>query len=193
MLEDHLASWHSITQRLERYDRLIEKALADHATQLDLLTTMPGVDRTAAAAILIELGPDMSVFASHYHCAAWAGLCPGNNESAGKRRSGRARKGNAHLRSILIECAHAAARTKDCQFKSYHAGLKVRRGYKRATVATAHKMLRAIYHMLKNGELYRDPETDYEALMVRRNAPRWIRMMRKHGVSPTPEAPALAA
>ena len=137
----------------------------------------------------------MTVFPSQRHCAAWAGLCPGNNESAGKRRSGRARRGNSTLRAVLVECAHAAARTHDCQFRGYHRALTVRRGHKRATVATAHKMLRVIYSVLRSRTPYRDPETDYEALMVRRNAPRWIRMLTKYGIDPATgeiEQPAVA-
>ena len=89
------------------------------------------------------------------------------------------------MRAVLVECAHAAARTHDCQFRGYHRALTVRRGYKRATVATAHKMLRVIYSVLRSRTPYRDPETDYEALMVRRNAPRWIRMLTKYGIDPT--------
>ena len=83
----------------------------------------------------------------------------------------------------MIECAQAAARSKGCQFKGYHKALTVRRGYKRATVAVANKMLRIVWGMLSTGELYHDPETDYEAMMVMRNAPRWIRMLRKYGVT----------
>ena len=158
--------------------------LAPYRNQVDLLTTLPGIDQDSACAILIELGPDIQVFPSHRHCAAWAGLCPGNNESAGKKRHGTTRKGNTVLRSILIECAHGAARTNQCQFQGYHKALTVRRGYKRATVATAHKLLRIIYRMLATGQVYRDPDTDYEALMVKRNAPRWIAMLKKHGMDP---------
>ena len=113
-----------------------------------------------------------------------ARLCPGNNESAGKTRNGRTRKGNSALRSLLIECAHGAARTHPCQCQGYHKALTVRRGYKRATVATAHKLLRIIYRMLASGTVYRDPDTDYEALMVKRNAPRWVAMLKKHGIDP---------
>ncbi len=117
-----------------------------------------------------------------------------NNQSAGKRRHGRTRRGNLTLREVLIECAHAAARTHHCQFRGYHKALTVRRGYKRATVATAHKLLRVIYAVLKANAPYRDPETDYEAQLVKRNAPRWIRMLRKYRIDPaTGEVVARAA
>ena len=181
LLQDHLVAMDTAEGRIAEYDAVIAAGLADYRTQVDLLTTMPGVDVYSASAMLIELGPDISVFPSARHCAAWAGLCPGNNESAGKRRVARSRKGNAALRAILTECALGAARTHHCQFKGYHKALTIRRGYKRATVATAHKMLRIAYQMLRTGRPYHDPETDYEALMVKRNAPRWIRMLEQHG------------
>ena len=85
------------------------------------------------------------------------------------------------MRAVLVECAHGAARTRGCQFRGYHKGVMVRRGYKRAIVATAHKMLRVIYVVLRDAKPYHDPEADYESLMVSRNAPRWIRMLRRHG------------
>ena len=147
----------------------------------------------SADAIAFILGPDIGVFASRRHCAAWAGLCPGNNESAGKRRSGRTRRGNTTLREVLIECAHGAARTHHCQFRGYHKALTVRRGFKRATVATAHKMLRVIFRVLTTRTPYRDPETDYEAMMVKRNAPRWIAMLKKHGIDPATWSPRMPA
>ena len=181
VLQDQLAAFEQAETRLATYDAFIEQQLAPYQPQLDLLMTLPGIDHAAARAILIELGPDMQVFPSSRHCAAWAGLCPGNNESAGKRRHGHTRKGNPFLRTLLIECAHGAARTKHCQFQGYHKALTVRRGYKRATVATAHKLLRILYRMLATNQPYHDPHTDYEALMVKRNAPRWFKMLEKYG------------
>ena len=184
MLHDQLKAFHDASGRIAHYDGEIERGLAGHEAPIDRLRTIPGIDRHSACAILIELGPDISVFASSRHCAAWAGVCPGNNESAGKRRSGRTRRGNTTLREVLIECAQAASRTHHCQFRGYHKALTVRRGYKRATVATAHKLLRVIYRVLKSNAPYHDPETDYEALMVKRNAPRWIQMLKKHRIDP---------
>ena len=193
LLQDHLEAMDTAEGRIAEYDAVIAAGLADYRTQVDLLTTIPGVDVYSASAMLIELGPDISVFPSARHCAAWAGLCPGNNESVGKRRVARSRKGNAALRAILTECALGAARTHHCQFKGYHKALTIRRGYKRATVATAHKMLRIAYQMLRTGRPYHDPETDYEALMVKRNAPRWIRMLEQHGFTlPSAQHPATA-
>ena len=167
--------------RIAKAGRRIEEALSPFETLIRLLETVPGVSRESAMAILIELGPDMSVFPSARHCAAWAGLCPGNNESAGKRRSGRTRRGNPTLRAVLVECAHAAIRTRGCQFQSYHEAVKSRRGYKRAVVATAHKMLRIIYAMLRDGTPYADPGIDYEAISINRKAARWLKKLEQYG------------
>ena len=160
------------------------EGLSELEAQVELLMTSPGIDRASARAILIELGPDIGVFASRRHCAAWAELCPGNNESAGKRRSGRTRRGHTTLREVLIKCAHGAARTHDCPFRGDRKALTVRRGFKPATVATAHKLLRVIFRVLTTHTPYRDPETDYEAMMAKRNAPRWSAMLKKHGIDP---------
>ena len=123
--------------------------------------------------------------------AAWAAVCPGNHESAGKRRGARTRMGSKALRAVLVECAHGAARTHGCQFRGYHKALTLRRGYKRATVATAHKLLCVLYVVLRDAKPYHDPEADYEALMVRRNAPRWVRMLLRYGlIEPAPTASA---
>ena len=90
-------------------------------------------------------------------------------------------QGSKTLRASLVECAHGAARTKGCQFEAHHRALAARRGYKRAIVAGAHKMLRIIYVVLKTRRPYYDRTADYDALMVKRNAPRWIRMLRRYG------------
>ena len=193
LLRDQIRLFDQAGGRLAEHDAVIDEGLAGHQAEIGLLTTIPGIDHRAASSILIELGPDISAFPSARHCAAWAGLAPGNNESAGKRRSGRVRKGNQALRTLLIECAQAAARTGHSQFRGHHKALTVRRGHKRATVATAHKMLRIIHCMLRTGELYRDPDIDHEAIMVMRNAPRWVRMLKKHGLLERPPAQTAAA
>ncbi len=152
---------------------------------LALLQTLPGVDTTGAALLLVEIGDDMKVFGSADRLASWAGLCPGNNESAGKRKSGRTRKGNPYVRRVLCECAHAASRTQ-CALPTKFQNLVVRRGHKRSIIALAHKMLRIIYFMLSRGTYYRDAATDYEALSVQRNAARWIKKLIKFGFLPDP-------
>lgn len=181
LLRDLLFDHDALEDRIVALDREIEDMLEPWKSHVHLLMTIPGIDRSSACAILAEIGPNLDVFGSSEHLAAWAGLCPGNGESAGKRRKVSTRRGCKTLRAVLIECAHGAARTRGCQFQGYHKALMVRRGYKRAIVATAHKMLRVIYVVLRDGTPYHDPEADYEALMVNRNAPRWIRMLRRHG------------
>jgi transposase len=120
---------------------------------------------------------DMSVFGSAERLSSWVGVCPGNHESAGKRQSGRTRKGNPYVRRLLCEFAHAAARTKSCSLSAKFASLIARRGFKRAIIALAHKLLRIIFCMLRRGDYYRDSATDYEAITVHRNASRWLRMV----------------
>ena len=183
ILADLLAEHDAVDRRLADLGRHIDAGLAGHDRERDLLQTIPGIDRVAAAAILAEAGPDPArVFGSAARFAAWAGVCPGNDESAGKRRNARTRAGANHLRRVLIGCAHGAARTKGCQFHARHQALKIRRGYKRAVVATAHQLARTVFAVLRDGQPYRDPEVDYEALVVRRNAPRWLAKLREFGV-----------
>ena len=112
----------------KRLSGRIRDGLAPWNDRIRLLTTVPGIDEVSAWAIFAETGPDLDAFPSAGHLAAWAGLCPGNNESGGKRHSGRAVRGNKSLRSTLAECAQSAARTRGCQFQGYHKSLMVRRG-----------------------------------------------------------------
>ena len=113
--------------------------------------------------------------------AAWAGVAPGNNQSGGKRRSGRVRRGNSALRATLAECAHGAVRTHGTQFKSYHQAHVGKLGYKRSILAVAHKLLRTILAMLRDNEPYRDQGIDYQALVVHRNAARWLAKLKRYG------------
>src|SRR5947208_15099236 len=109
-----------------------------------------------AEVIIAELGVDMSSFPSDRHLARWAGICPGNNESAGKHKTGKTRKGNRWLRMALIEAASAAIRTKDSALGARYRRVMRHRGHHKAVVAVAHAMLRAIYHILAEGTTYRD-------------------------------------
>jgi transposase len=139
----------------------IEERLCPFERELALLETIPGVGRRSAQVILSELGPDMSRFPSDRHAASWAAVCPGNDESAGKRRSGRMRKGNNWLRETLIECAHAATRTKDGYLRSQFHRIRRRRGPKKAIAAVAHSILVIAYHLLRTGRPYADLGGDY--------------------------------
>ena len=166
---------------LAALDARIQTTLADYQRPLRLLQTIPGIDFGSACTILVEIGPDLGAFREARHLGAWAGVAPGNNTSAGKRRSGRARPGNPTLRATLAECAHGAARTKGSQFYDYHRLLAGRIGYKRAILATAHKLLRVIHTVLREDRPYIDPDIDYEKLVVEHNASRWIRMLKRYG------------
>ena len=173
-----------IEQRIARLDQYLLDGLRPWQPQLKLLQTIPGIDEQGAAMLLVEIGADMSAFGSAERLASWVGICPGNNESAGKRKTGRIRKGNAWVRRLLCEFSQAAARTR-CALKAKFDALAIRKGHKKSIIALAHKMLRTVYAMLANGTHYQDKEVDYEALNVQRNAPRWIRMLKKHGFIPT--------
>ena len=176
-----------IEQRIARLDAYLLEGLKSWQPQLKLLQTIPGIDEQGAAMLLVEIGSDMGAFGSAERLASWVGICPGNNESAGKRKTGRIRKGNAWVRRLLCEFAQAAARTR-CALKAKFDALAIRKGRKKSVVALAHKMLRTVYAMLASGTHYQDKDVDYEALNVQRNAPRWLKMLRKHGFIATPAA-----
>jgi transposase len=127
-----------------------------YARAIELLDTIPGIDRWLAEVIVAEMGIDMGRFASHKHLASWGGVAPGNNESAGKRRSGKTPPGNRYLRQALVRGAHGAKRTKGSYLKAKYHRLAARRGKKRAIVAVGHSILVSAYHMLSRQEAYRD-------------------------------------
>ncbi|MDA8327564.1 MAG: IS110 family transposase [Betaproteobacteria bacterium] len=187
VLNEIMCHIEEIEARIARFDARLLEELKDEHNKLVLLQTMPGVDLIGAAMLLVEIGTDMTAFGNADRLASWVGICPGNNESAGKRKSGRVRKGNLYARRLLCEFAHAASRTKSV-FQSKFQSLLVRRGYKRSIIAVAHKLLRTIYFMLSRGEHYRDSATDYEALSAQRNAPRWIKTLIRFGYLPPQSA-----
>src|SRR5215207_81983 len=139
----------------------IERVLDPFSEEVALLDTIPGVNRKVAEMIIAEIGVDMSRFPTHYHLASWAGMCPGNDESAGKRRSGKTRKGSKWLRSALTESAHAAARTKGSYLSAQYAGIRGRRGSKKAAVAVGHSILVIAYYIVQRGEPYQELGEDY--------------------------------
>jgi transposase len=183
VLDELMQHIEEIEARIARFDAQLLNGLKDEQNALVVLQTLPGVDLIGAAMLLVEIGTDMDAFGSADRLASWVGICPGNHESAGKRRSGRVRKGNLYVRRLLCEFAHAASRTTS-GFKSKFQSLIVRRGHKRSIVALGHKILRTIFFMLKRREHYRDSAVDYEALSVQRNAPRWIKALTRFGFIP---------
>lgn len=150
-----------LNQQIAQLDEEIEKRMRPFEEDLELLDTIPGVGRRAAEEILAEIGTDMDRFPSAAHLASWAGMSPGNNESAGKRKSGRTRKGNNALRGTLVDAAHAAARTKDTYLSAQHQRIAARRGANRAAVAVGHSILVIAYHVLKKRQPYIELGANY--------------------------------
>jgi transposase len=139
----------------------IEEVVAPFSEQVEGLDTIPGVDRRTAEVIIAEIGVDMAQFPSAGHLASWAGVCPGNNESAGKRKTGKSRPGPKWLRKGLTEAAKAAARSKGTYLAAQHARIKRRRGPAKATGATRHSILIAAYYILRDGVTYHELGADY--------------------------------
>lgn len=127
----------------------------------EAIQSVPGIGNTSAQAVISVIGTNMNRFPTDSHIASWAGLCPGDHESAKKRKSGKTRKGNALLRSTLVICAHSAVRNKQSYFYAQFMRISAHRGKKRAYVAVAHSMLIAIYHILKDGIVFKDLGADY--------------------------------
>lgn len=151
-----LARLEQVEDSIATLDARIDVKLAPYREQHARLRQIPGVDRIGAAVIIAELGVDMRVFPTARHAAAWAGVCPGNNESAGKRKTQPGRKGNVHLTTALVQAAVGASKKKGSYLKEKYWRLKARRGPKRAALAIAHKILVAAYHMLAHHADYRD-------------------------------------
>lgn len=146
---------------ITRLSEQIDVVIAPFVHQRDLLCTIPGVDRRTAEVILAEIGTDMSRFPDAGHLASWAGMCPGNNESAGKHQSGTTRKGSKWLRKALVEAAHAAARSKGTYLSAHYHRIRGRRGPKKAAVAVGHSILVIAYHLIARDEPYSDLGADY--------------------------------
>jgi transposase len=167
ILRLHIGQYDAIDGAIGEIDRQVDAAVAKLDQEVSdgqatfralicLLCTIPGVSTLAATTILAEIGRDMSRFATAGHLVAWAGLCPGQNESAGKRKSSRLRKGSPWLKTVLVPCAWAAKRKKDSYYKAQFYRLSARRGPQKAICAVAASILTAIYHMLRDGAEHQD-------------------------------------
>jgi transposase len=156
LLDLQLKRLEAVDQDIAVVDTRIDAQFATMAQERARLQTIPGVDRVASAQLLGELGLDMSVFDGAPQLASWAGVCPGSCESAGKNKTGKLRKGNIHLTTALVEAAQAAVRKKNSYLRAKFHRLKARRGYKRAIVAIAHKILLATFHILRDAVDYKD-------------------------------------
>jgi transposase len=157
-LLDHLKY---LEDQIKRFDRRIEERMGPFEEPRRRIAELPGFGDRTAQNVLAEIGVNMGQFPSAAHLASWAGICPGNHESAGKRKSGKTRKGSRWLRQTLVQAAWAASRTKDSYFRAQYRRLVGRRGKKRALVAVAHSLLVVIYHVLKTRSPYADLGADY--------------------------------
>jgi len=156
LLKLHLDQIDALDAAIASIDKEVEGNLEPFRAATELLSAIPGISQLSARVILSEIGLDMSRFETAGHLVSWAGLCPRNDESAGKRRSTRLRKGAPWLKTILVQCGWAAMRTKGSYFQAQYYRLRSRRGSRKAICAVAASLLTTAYHMLKNGACYQD-------------------------------------
>ena len=151
-----LAQIDFLDETIQTLSEHIEELTRPFSRELELLDTIPGVDKRAAEMLLAEIGPDMSRFPTEHHLASWGGMCPGQRESGGKKHSAATRKGSKWLRGTLTECSKAVVRTKGTYLSARYHRIKSRRGHAKATVATGHKILTAAYHVLNQRVPYHE-------------------------------------
>jgi transposase len=161
LLKLHLCHIKALDLAIEAIDREVDTQIEPFRLAVLQLTTIPGVDELGGQVIRAEIGGDMTRFPNDAHLLSWAGFCPRNDESAGKRRSNRMRKGAPWLKTTLIQCAWAATRKNGSYLQALFRRLRARRGAKKAICAVAASILTAAYHMLKNGTVYHDPGPDH--------------------------------
>ncbi len=157
-IRDHIGS---LEKLIREVDQQIDQLVSPYQDDIERLTTIPGVAQEAARQIISEIGIDMSYFPNEQHLASWAGVSPGNNESAGKKKSGKTTHGNKYLIAVLVQCGWAASRTKNTYLSSKYKSLVGRRGKKRALIAIAHKILCAAYFILKDKVEYKELGAEY--------------------------------
>jgi transposase len=204
MLRLHLRQYDALAEAIAEIDQQVDEAIAKmdaevaagratFRTLIALLCTIPGIGELAAKTILAEIGTDISRFPTAGHLLAWAGMCPGQNESAGKRKSSRLRKGSPWLKTLMVQCGWAASRKKDSYYKAQFNRLRGRHGAKKAICAVAASMLTAIYHMLKDGTEHHDLGADhFDRRSTEIKARRLAAQIKKLGfeveIRPLPEA-----
>ena len=196
MLTELLSQIDSLDEAIERFNAEIEEYCRPFEEAVVLLDTIPGVGRETAEVIVSEIGVDMSHFPSADHLASWAGVAPGNHESAGKRRSGRVRPGNKALKTALTQAAHAVTHTKDNYLAAQARHLTSRRGKKRAIMAVAHSILVIAYHLIQDQEPYHDLGGNYfDERSPEATAKRLVKRLERMGyqVSLQSQATVLAA
>jgi len=184
LLKMHLENIDHIAKQIKKIDEEIQRKMVPFQKESNLIQTIPGISEVNASAILAEIGVDMSQFPDEAHLSSWAGVCPGNNESAGKKKSGKTQKGNSFLKGALTESAWAASKTRETSYNAFYHNIVRRRGKKRALVAVAHRILIDIYYVIKTGEPYQDigAEAAQERAAKRRERS-MIRSLEKAGYS----------
>ena len=182
-LMDHLSYLES---QIRRFNRRIDEAARPFAKAIDALIPIPGFELASAQSVIAEIGPDMSAFPGDAHLCSWAKICPGNNESAGKRKSGTTGHGNKWLQTTLVQVAWAAARKRDSYFQAQYRRLAPRRGKKRAIIAVAHSILTDTYHILKEKTSYRELGANhFDRLQHERIRQHYVRRLQQLGYAVT--------
>lgn len=156
ILQMHLNHIDFLSKQIKKFDKEIQRKLKPYHKEFKLIQTKPGFNEINSASIIAEIGVDMNRFPDENHLSSWAAICPGNNESAGKRMSGKTRRGNNYLKATLTEAAWAASRTKDTAISEKYRNIARRRGKKRAIVAIGHQLLKEIYYVLDTGEPHKE-------------------------------------
>jgi transposase len=172
LIEQILAKIDYLDEALDRLTSELDRRLVPFEPTLAALDTIPGIDRSGAICLIAETGGDMTRFPTAGHLCSWAAMCPGQNESAGKRQSGTTRKGNRYLRGALVQSALAATRKKNSALQARYYRVKRHRGHKKAIVAVGHQLLEIAYYIMRDGVTYRELGGDYFA---RRDAERAVR------------------
>lgn len=191
MIDQLLDQLTQLDARIRTFESRIEEQMLPFKVAVARIDGIPSISLTIAHALISEIGTDMSRFASAAHLASWLGLCPGNNQSGGKRLSGRIRHGNTYARINLVQAAHAACKMKDTQFYTLFCRIAARRGKKRAVIAVAHALVVTIYHLLSKQVDYQEPGPDY---LIKRNPERELERLREraarlgHAIVPQAQA-----
>lgn len=189
LLEQVIDHIDDLNRRITKLDELVQDYMEEYEAAITALSEIPGIARRSAEVILAEIGLDMNRFPSAAHLCSWAGVCPGNNQSAGRRKHGKTTKGNKALKTILTQCAKSARSVKHSYFSAQYQRISARRGKNRATLAVAHSILIAIYHILKNGVAFRDLGADYyDSFNRERKIHGYLKRLKALGWEPIPQS-----
>jgi transposase len=181
----------SLEERIAEVTEELERRMDPFEWAAELLVTVPGIERKAARNLIAEIGADMQRFPSSRHLASWAGLCPGNHQSAGHNRSGKSHRGNRWIKAVMVEVAWAASRSKDTYCQALYRRLVPHRGKKRALVALANSLLQAVWFILSRRQSYRDLGGDhFEQLHREKTTQALVRRLERIGYRVTLEQAA---